>query len=137
MAQALAYQQPARHTPERGRPGYQPQRPPLRVLPGTGVEAHLALAPLWRALFVTGIVMVLLIGAVWVARVNLSDATMRLAAASEQLARQTEAERAEGARLEVQYALATSPTSIQEAATSKLGMSPDPRVEYLRIPAGK
>jgi cell division protein FtsL len=81
--------------------------------------------------------MVLLIGAVWVARVNLSDATMRLAAASEQLARQTEAERAEGARLEVQYALATSPTSIQEAATSKLGMSPDPRVEYLRIPAGK
>jgi cell division protein FtsL len=81
--------------------------------------------------------MVFLIGAVWVMRVNLSDATMRLTAASEQLARETEVARADGAHLEVQYALATSPTSIQEAAASRLGMAPDPRVEYLRIPAGE
>jgi cell division protein FtsL len=100
------------------------------------LEAQQALAPLWRILFITGIVMVLAIGVVWVARVNLTDATMKLTAASEQLARETEDARAQGAHLEVQYALATSPTTIQEAAATSLGMSPDPQVDYLRIAAG-
>jgi cell division protein FtsL len=77
--------------------------------------------------------MILMTGVVWVARVNLSEATMQLIAASEQVARSTESARAEGSRLEVQYSVATSPASIQELAATGLGMSADPRVDYLRV----
>jgi cell division protein FtsL len=78
-----------------------------------------------------------MIGVVWIARVSLVNATMELLADTAQVTRMTEAERAEGSRLEVSYAIATNPTSIQEVAASKLGMSPDPRVDYLRIPVGE
>jgi cell division protein FtsL len=67
------------------------------------------------------------------ARVGLSNAIMELQVESEQLTRSIEAERAEGSRLEVQYAVATSPSTIQEVAATQLNMHPDPQVEYLRI----
>jgi cell division protein FtsL len=135
MAPALAYQQPARRERER----QQPARRPLRVLPGIGTKpaTQQGLAPLWRALFVTGIAVALMIGVVLLARVSFVKATMELLADTAQITRATEAERAEGSRLEVDYAIATNPASIQEAAASKLGMSPDPRVDYLRIPTGE
>jgi cell division protein FtsL len=88
-------------------------------------------------LFVTGIVAVLMIGVVWVARVGLANATMEVLADSAQVTRATEAARAEGSRLEVQYAIATNPSSIQEAAAGQLGMSADPRVDYLRVSPGE
>ncbi|MDR1014898.1 MAG: hypothetical protein LBL86_07995 [Coriobacteriales bacterium] len=135
MAPALAYQQPARRRHEQE----QPLRQPLRVLPGkapkTGTQQ--GLAPLWRTLFVVGIVAALLVGAVWVVRVGLVNATMELLADSAQTARLTQDARAEGARLEVRYSIATNPTTIQEAAAASLGMSSDPQVDYLRIPAGE
>jgi hypothetical protein len=86
-------------------------------------------------LFITGIVVALTIGAVLVTRVALANATMELLADSARIAQSTETMRAEGLRLEVRYAIATNPASIQEAAASMLGMAPDPRVDYLRIPA--
>jgi hypothetical protein len=60
---------------------------------------------------------------------------MELLVASEQLAQSIESERSEGARLEVQYAIATNPQTIQEAASAQLGMHPDPQVDYLRLQA--
>ena len=136
MAQAaLSYQQPRR----RPRELEQPLRPPLRVLPGRAPSTvgAPALAPLWQMLFAVGIVAVVLIGALSIVRVGFTDATMALLADSEQISRSIEAERSQGARLEVQYSIATSPATIQEAAASQLGMAPDPQVEYLRIPAGE
>jgi cell division protein FtsL len=79
----------------------------------------------------------LITGAVLLARVGLSNAIMELHVESEQLARSIEAERAEGSRLEVQYAVATSPSTIQEVAATQLNMHPDPQVEYLRIQTGE
>jgi cell division protein FtsL len=130
MAPALAYQQPARRERE------QPSPRPLRVLPGkrAQTETRQGLAPFWRATFAVGIVAVLMMGAVWVARVSLVNATMELLANSEQVTRSTEAARSEGSHLEVEYAFATNPASIQETAATQLGMAPDPRVDYLRIP---
>ncbi|MDR3037019.1 MAG: hypothetical protein LBU31_01205 [Coriobacteriales bacterium] len=146
MAQsALAYQQPARRFREQGRPVPQPQqrptRPPLRVLPAaprTAVAARTqnGLAPAWQVLFVCAIIAALVIGAVWIARVSLSEATMALSVSSQQVAQSIEAERSAGARLEVQYAFAANPSVIQEAAT-QMGMSPDPSVNYLRISTGE
>lgn len=135
MAPALAYQQPTR----RSREQEQPLRQPLRVLPGrrAETEAQQGLAPLWRALFITGIVVALMIGAVLVARVAFANATMELLADSARVAQSTELGRAEGLRLEVRYAVATNPAAIQEVAATSLGMSPDPRIDYLRISAGE
>jgi hypothetical protein len=135
MAQsAFAYQQPAR----RERPQQQPQRQPLRVLPGTRTrpEVQQGLAPIWRVLFVTGIVMVLFFGAIWLARVALSEAAMELLVRSEQTTQNIEALRSEGSKLEVAYSVASNPQTIQEAAT-KLGMAPDPQVDYLNVPIGE
>jgi cell division protein FtsL len=130
MAPALAYQQPVRRERE------QPTRQPLRVLPGKRVqtETRQGLAPLWRAVFIVGIVAVLMMGVVWVARVSLVNTTMELLADSAQVTRSTEAARSEGSHLEVRYAFATNPASIQEVAANQLGMAPDSRVDYLRIP---
>jgi cell division protein FtsL len=58
---------------------------------------------------------------------------MELLVESEQVAQSLDAERGEGSRLEVQYAVATSPSTIQDAAATQFGMHPDPQVEYLRI----
>jgi cell division protein FtsL len=88
-------------------------------------------------LFIAGIAMVLMVGTVWIARVCLANATMEVLADTAQITRATEAARAEGARLEVQYAIATNPSSIQEAAASQLGMSPDSQVDYLRASSGE
>ena len=143
MAQpALAYRQPARRELEQEHPSRQPQpqprpaRPPLRVLPGapSAHEAQLGLALVWRTLFICGIVAALMIGVVWVARVSLSEATMSLLIESEQVAQSIEAERSKGSRLEVEYAIATNPSAIQEEAATKYGMSPAPQVDYLSIP---
>jgi hypothetical protein len=132
MAPALAYQQPARREHERERP----LRQPLRVLPGkrAQTETQQGLSPLWRVVFTVGIVAVLMMGVVWVARVSFVNATMELLANSAEITRSTEAARSEGSHLEVKYAFATNPASIQEAAATQLGMAPDPRVDYLRIP---
>jgi hypothetical protein len=78
-----------------------------------------------------------MIGAVLVARVAFANATMELLADSARVAQSTEAQRAEGLRLETKYAIATNPTAIQEVAATSLGMSPDPRVDYLHISAGE
>jgi cell division protein FtsL len=130
MAPALAYQQPVRRERE------QPTRQPLRVLPGkrTQTETQQGLAPFWRVVFTVGIMAVLMTGVVWVARVGLANATMETLANSAQVTQDTEAARSEGSHLEVEYAFATNPASIQEAAATQLGMAPDPRVDYLRIP---
>jgi cell division protein FtsL len=88
-------------------------------------------------LFITGIVVALMIGAVLVARVAFANATMELLADSARVAQSTELGRAEGLRLEVRYAVATNPAAIQEVAATSLGMSPDPRIDYLRISAGE
>jgi hypothetical protein len=130
MAQsALAYQQPVR----RERPQQQPQQP-LRVLPGTRTrpDVQQGLAPIWRVLFVTGIVMALFFGAVWWARVALSEATMEILVNSEQTTQDIEKERSKGSELEVAYSVASNPQKIQEAAT-QLGMAPDSQVDYLRV----
>jgi hypothetical protein len=130
MASALAYQQPVRRERE------QPSRQPLRVLPGkrAQTETQQGLAPFWRVVFTVGIMAVLMMGVVWVARVSLVNTTMEVLADSAQVSQATEAARSEGSHLEVQYAFATNPASIQEAAAAQLGMAPDPRVDYLRIP---
>jgi hypothetical protein len=78
-----------------------------------------------------------MIGAVLVARVAFANATMELLADSARIAQSTEAQRAEGLHLETQYAIATNPTVIQETAAATLGMSPDPRVDYLHISVGE
>jgi cell division protein FtsL len=111
----------------------------LRVLPGAGAQAapQQGIAPLWRALFITVVAVALMIGAVLVVRVSLVNATMELLADTAQTVRKTEAARAEGTQLEVRYTIVSNPTSIQEAAASELGMSPDPRVDYLRVPSGE
>ena len=135
MAQAaLAYQQPQRRTRELE----QPLRPPLRVLPGRAPSTtyQTGLAPLQRILFIASIAVVLLIGVLSIVRVGLTDATMALFADSEQINQAIEAERSEGAHLEMQYSLASSPAVIQEAAGG-LGMSADQEVEYLRISLGE
>jgi nucleoside recognition membrane protein YjiH len=143
MASALAYQQPARRSREQEQLLHQPSRQvprrPLRVLPGTGVQAasQQGIAPLWRALFITVVAVALMIGAVLVVRVSLVNATMELLADTAQTVRMTEAARAEGTQLEVRYAIVSNPASIQDAAASELGMSPDPRVDYLKIPSGE
>jgi cell division protein FtsL len=81
--------------------------------------------------------MALMIGAVLIARVSLVRATMEVLADTAQVTRSTEAARAEGSRLEVEYAIATNPTSIQDVAATQLGMSPDSQVDYLRISIGE
>ncbi|MDR0347128.1 MAG: hypothetical protein LBH56_01965 [Coriobacteriales bacterium] len=84
-------------------------------------------------MFIIGIMAALVTGVVWVARVGLVNATMELLADSAQMSRAIESEISEGSRLEVQYAFATSPAAIQEAASTQLGMVPDQQVEYLRV----
>lgn len=131
MAQsAFAYQQPVR----RERPQQLPQQP-LRVLPGTRTvpDTQKGLAPIWRVLFATGIVVALFFGAVWWVRVALTDATMALLIKSEQTAQSIAELRSEGARLEVKYSVASSPHVIQEAAANRLGMVPDPQIDFLSI----
>jgi nucleoside recognition membrane protein YjiH len=111
------------------------------VLPGKKgaprPKTQQGLAPLWRSLFVTGIICTLLVGSILLARVALAGATMELLADSALTIQATQEARAEGTRLEVRYAIATNPVSIQEAAATQLGMSSDPQVDYLRIPAGE
>ncbi|MCL1847123.1 MAG: hypothetical protein FWF91_04060 [Coriobacteriia bacterium] len=134
MAQAaLSYQQPQRQPRELEQP-----RPPLRVLPGSAPSQaqQAGLASLLRTLFVSCIAAVLLFGVVSLVRVGLADATMAVLADSEQVSQAIEAQRSEGARLEMQYSIASSPAAIQEAA-SQLGMAPDPQVEYLRVVIGE
>ena len=131
MAQAaLSYQQPQRRTYELD----YPMRTPLRVLPGTAPRTGLLarLAPHWRAIFAVSIVVILMFGALSIVRVGLADATMLLFSQSAQISQSIEAERAAGARLEMQYSLATNPSVIQEAA-AQLGMVADPQIDYLHI----
>jgi hypothetical protein len=91
------------------------------------------LAPLWRSLFVCGVALTLLVGVIWVARVSLANGIMELTIESEQLEYSIETARAEGSHLEVQYAAATNPGVILDAAKNQLGMHPDPQVDYLRV----
>lgn len=137
MAQAaLSYQQPLRQPRELE----QPQRPPLRVLPGRdpnapaapAKERQPAITPLWRTLFTLGLTALLAFGSVAVLRVGLAGATMEMRADSQQLTQYIELERSEGSRLEREFAAAANPLVIQEAA-AQLGMSPDTQVENLGI----
>jgi hypothetical protein len=79
------------------------------------------------------VALALLVGAIWVARVGLANGIMELTIESEQLAHSIELARADGSHLEVQYAAATNPGVILEAAKNQLGMHPDPQVDYLRV----
>jgi len=136
MAQAArayqeAYQQPQRRSRELERPA----RPPLYVIPGKGLSpaAQPGLSAMQKMLFAVGIVAVVLIGLVCLARVGLAGSTMELLADSAQVSQSIGDARSQGTQLEVQYAKATSTPAVQEAA-ARLGMGPSPQVEYLKIP---
>jgi hypothetical protein len=143
MAQAaLAYQQPARRTrydqwPEH-RPEQRPQRQ-LQVLPGKGRDAQnqKALSPTWRRLFTAAIIAVFVIGAVWLVRVGLTEATMAMLANSDQVAESIASERLVASQLEFEYSKASSPLSVQDTAQNQLGMAVDEQVEYLRVLASE
>ncbi len=139
---ALAYQQPM-YRPQREqwpeqRPGQRPEKQ-LQVLPGKGRQAQelQALAPTWQKLFVVALVVVFAVGAIWIARVSLSESTMSMLAQSEQVSEAIAAQRMAGTQLEVKYSQASNPITIQEMAANKLGMKADEHVEYLRVAPGE
>ncbi|MDR2106717.1 MAG: hypothetical protein LBP24_04855 [Coriobacteriales bacterium] len=78
-----------------------------------------------------------MMGAVLVLRVSLVNETMELLTDTSEVIRDTEAARAEAARLEVRYTIVSNPASIKEAAAGALGMAADPRVDYVRISSGE
>jgi len=135
MAQAaLSYQQPQRRTRELE----YPERPPLRVIPGSAPSTvqKPALAPFWRLFFKVSVAVILFVGLLFVARVGLADATMLLYTKSAQISKSIEAERAEGASKEAEFLLASNPARILEEA-SHLGMAPDQQIGYLHITLGE
>ncbi len=142
MAQtALAYRQPTRREsyerwPERTT-GQQTRRE-LRVLTGKGLDEknRKALAPTLRSLFKVAIVVAVVLGVVFIARVAMTEATMSMLVKSEQLSQSIAAERLAGTQLEVEYSKTSSPATVQVAAVNDLGMTADEQVEYLRISTG-
>ncbi|MDR3307807.1 MAG: hypothetical protein LBS58_02755 [Coriobacteriales bacterium] len=127
MAQAArAYTQPQRRVRE-------PERPPLRVLPGNGTKARpqQQTMPYARALLGIFLVSVLFVCVVCGVRIAVATATVQTLMSSDAITQSLGEARAAGLELEVRYSVAANPNHIQEAAAQQLGMAPAEQVSYL------
>ena len=105
------------------------ERPPLRALPGKGLETQTrrGLAPLTRAALFTCSACFVFALAVGLFSISMTNATVQTLMDSESISASITEARSVGLDLEVQYSIATNPTRIQEAA-AELGMVPSPGI---------